>query len=125
MLRNVLCSFLILALGGVVSAQPRTGNPNLPSTLRFRRVAEPKENAFTILVPEGWQTAGGIIRVNPATGGGTGNATGAKADFAVQRDAQGTAMIRFLPDTRFVDVRGTPVGNVGVFRPGSNYNGAT
>lgn len=25
----------------------------------------------------------------------------------------------------FVDVRGTPVGNVGVFRPGSNYNGAT
>jgi len=63
--------------------------------------------------------------VNPLTGGGALNAVAAKADFAVKRDAQGTAMIRFLPDTKFVDVRGTPVGNVGVFQPGSNYNGAT
>ena len=125
MRKYVLCCFLVLAWGGAVSAQPRAGNPRLPSTLRFRRVAEPKENAFTVLVPEGWQTAGGIVRVNPLTGGGALNAVAAKADFAVKRDAQGTAMIRFLPDTKFVDVRGTPVGNVGVFQPGSNYNGAT
>src|SRR5271157_1924113 len=98
---KVLYSFLFLALGGVLSAQPRAGNPKLPSTLRFRRVAEPKENAFTILVPEGWQTAGGIVRVNPLTGGGALNAIEAKADFAVKRDAQGTAMIRFFPDTRY------------------------
>jgi len=101
MRRSVLCCFLFLALGGVASAQPK-----LPSTLRFRRVAEPKENAFTVLVPEGWQTAGGIVRVSPLTGGGVLNAVEAKADFSVKRDAQGTAMIRFLPDTRFADMRG-------------------
>jgi hypothetical protein len=41
MRKSVLCCFLVLAWSGVVSAQPRAGNPRLPSTLRFRRVAEP------------------------------------------------------------------------------------
>ena len=48
MRRKVLCFFPVFAWGGAVSAQPRTGNPKLPSALRFRRVVEPKENAFTV-----------------------------------------------------------------------------
>ena len=59
--------------------------------MRFRRVAEPREHAFTILVPQGWLSEGGIVRVNPAGAGGTANAIAAKVDFAVKREAQGTA----------------------------------
>ena len=122
-----LLFLLVMTSGGALlsNAQPAGKAPGTKHLQRFHRVAEPKENAFTVLVPEGWQTSGGIFRVNPATGGGALNAIGAKCDFAVERDAQGTAEIRFLPDYSFQDMRGSPAGNMGLFPPGSNYNGAT
>lgn len=91
----------------------------------FRRVAEPREKAFTILVPAGWQTQGGIVRVNPMAANGAGNAIAAKVDFAVKRDAAGSVMLRSLPEMMYADLRGTPVGRTGMFPPGSQYNGMT
>jgi hypothetical protein len=99
--------------------------PDLPNVLKLRRVAEPREKAFTVLVPVGWQTEGGIVRVDPNASGGSGNAIAAKCDFSIKRDSAATALVRFLPDTNFIDMRHSPAGQMGLFPNGSNYNGMT
>jgi hypothetical protein len=110
--------------GAEAFAQPPRAKPTRP-TMVFRRVKEPREAAFTLLVPSGWVTEGGITRVNPLTAGGAGNAIEAKLDFTIKRDAQGTAMMRWLPSMRYADLRGSPAGDMGMFPPGSNYAGMT
>jgi len=107
-----------------VCAQAPARKAKAAPTMRFQRLPEPRERAFTLLVPQGWQTEGGIVRVDASVGQGALNAIAAKCDFAVKRDARGSAMIRLLPDVMFADLRGTPAGNMGLFPPGSNYNGA-
>lgn len=96
-----------------------------PGTIIFQRIAEPKENAFTILMPRGWQAEGGIFRVNPTAQGGAAQSIAAKLDFAIKKDPQGSVMIRWLPDVLFYDARYSPAGQMGMFPPGSNYNGMT
>jgi hypothetical protein len=95
---------------------------NQNDALVFKRINEPKENAFSILIPKGWETDGGIFRVNPISEGPT-NAVAAKLDFAVKRDAAGSVMIRWLPDMIYYDSRYSPAGQMGLFPPGSNYQG--
>lgn len=58
--------------------------------LRLRRVAETRENAFTILIPAGWQLEGGVLPINPFQTNGPTNTVGAKFDFQV-RDPAGAA----------------------------------
>jgi hypothetical protein len=89
--------------------------------LRFHRVAEPKEGAFTVLVPEGWKVSGGILRVNPLTGGGALNAIAAKLDLTIA-SPDGRAVLRWYPETNWMDMRGQPAAMA--FPTGSNYNGA-
>lgn len=91
----------------------------------FHRVTEPNERAFSLLIPKGWQTKGGIYRVNPTAQGGAGQSIAAKLDFTVQNDARGSVMIRWLPDVFFFDMRYSPAGQMGLFPTGSNYNGMT
>ncbi len=120
-------SLLVVAavvFGAEAFAQPprvKSGRP----TMVFRRMKEPREGAFSVLVPSGWVAEGGITRVNPMTAGGAGNAIEAKLDFTIKRDAQGTAMMRWLPSMRYADLRGSPAGDTGMFPPGSNYAGMT
>lgn len=89
--------------------------------VRFTRAAEPKEGAFTILIPEGWKASGGIVRVNPMTAGGALNSIAAKLDYTIN-SADGLTVLRWFPETTWIDVRGQPAAMA--FRPGSNYNGA-
>jgi len=91
----------------------------------FNRVNEPNENAFSILVPEGWTTEGGIFRVDPTAAGGAAQSIAAKLDFAVKSDNTGTSMIRWLPDVLFYDAKNSPAGQMGMYPPGSNMNGMT
>jgi hypothetical protein len=112
--------FLILTtFTGQAESQPK----NNSSTMIFQRVAEPRENAFTLLIPKGWQIEGGILRINPLTQGGAAQSIAAKIDFAVKKDRQGSVMIRWLPDMLYFDARMSPAGQMGLFPPGSNYNG--
>jgi hypothetical protein len=99
------------------------GQPAKPSNklVRFHRVSEPREGAFTMLVPDGWSVQGGVYRVDPSRAGGAGNSVAAKVDFIVIRDAAGTAMTHRLPDRLYKDMRSSPAA--GMFPPGSNYNG--
>jgi len=96
-----------------------------PGTVVFQRSQEPKEHAFSLLVPAGWRTEGGILRINPLTQGGPSQSIAAKVDFAVKKDAAGTVMIRWLPDVLYFDPRMSPAGQMGLFPPGSNYMGMT
>lgn len=89
----------------------------------FKRVHEPNEDAFNLLIPKDWTTSGGIYRIDPIAGGGSGNAIDAKVDFSVMSDQEGKVMIRFLPDMNYFDMRFSPAGQMGMFPTGSNYNG--
>ncbi len=91
----------------------------------FHRVSETREHAFSLLIPQGWQTEGGIFRVNPLTQGGPAQSIAAKLDFAVKKDRAGRVMIHWLPDMLYFDARRSPAGQMGLFPPGSNYQGMT
>ena len=90
----------------------------------FMRISEPKENAFSILIPKGWKYDGGIFRVNPIEKGPS-NAIAAKLDFTIKKDSEGSVMIRWLPDVLYFDARYSPAGQMGMFPQGSNYQGMT
>jgi len=103
------------------ATRPSASPGTKPRTVLFTRVTEPNERAFSLLVPKGWRTEGGITRVNPLQAGGPANAVGAKVDFSVKRDAAGSVMLRWLPSIQYVDTRGTMVAQM--FPPGTVYNG--
>lgn len=88
-----------------------------PVKVVFQRMAEPRENAFTLLVPEGWSIDGGIFRIDLASG--SAQAASAKVDMVVRRDAAGSVMLRFLPSLYYWD----PRGSVMPMPVGSNYQG--
>jgi len=68
----------------------------------FTKYFDQTEGAFFVLIPKGWVTQGGIVRVNPLTAqGGVGNATEAKIDFMVAKDSSGKVQIRWLPKINY------------------------
>jgi hypothetical protein len=89
--------------------------------VRFKRITEPREGAFTMLAPMDWSASGGIVRVNPLNSGGPLNALGAKLDFTVS-SGDGRIVMRWYPEITFVDSRYMVAA--AMFPPGSNYNGA-
>lgn len=107
----IICFFLISGL--TIFCQN-------PSSILFKRTAEPKENAFSLLVPDGWKLNGGIFRVNPV-GSGAANAIEAKLDFNIFKDQDHTVEIHWLPDSYYYDMSGSPAA--AMFPEGSNYNG--
>jgi hypothetical protein len=90
--------------------------------IQFHRVAEPRERAFTILIPTGWKISGGIVRINPVTAGGPLNSIAAKLDMSIA-SGDGRTVLRWFPDVNYMDMRGQPAQ--ALFAPGSNNNGAT
>jgi len=103
-------------------AKPATGAHAEPVV--FRRVAEPRENAFSILVPYGWEFQGGILRIMPDQMGGPANCLEAKCDMTLT-DAGGTHYLKRLPDWYYADVSKMATADLigGMFPEGSNYNG--
>ena len=97
----------------------------MPDSLIFRQMTEPNEAAFCIIVPQGWQLEGGIVRVDPMMQTQSAQSIAAKVDFSVKSDAVGTIMIRWLPEMLYCDMRFSPAGRMGMFPPGSNYQGMT
>ncbi|MFN7934957.1 MAG: hypothetical protein U0R19_16625 [Bryobacteraceae bacterium] len=91
-------------------------------TVHFRKINEPKEGAFSILIPSGWRLTGGIVRINPMTAGGPLNSIAAKLDMQLV-SPDGRTVLRWFPEMNYADLRGQPAAPM--FRPGSNYNGAT
>ena len=126
--------FFFLSILTLIYSCGNTDNGDIPAYIIpsdnndariFERKNEPMENAFSILVPEGWKIKGGIYRVDPNTQGGPSQSIAAKLDFTVQKDEKGSAMIRWLPDVLYFDARSSPAGQMGLFPQGSNYQGMT
>jgi hypothetical protein len=69
----------------------------------FKRVDEPKEKAFSLLIPKGWIIEGGAIRILDANIAGANNMVDCKFDLAVKKDAEGSVMIRWLPEMLCID----------------------
>lgn len=108
----------------VKSSRQTAGKPQGKAVV-FKRITEPREQAFTVLIPQGWQVEGGIVRVNPLTQGGPAQSIAAKVDFIIKKDSVGTVMERWLPDITWYDPRWTPIGQMGMIRVGDNYQGMT
>ncbi len=94
--------------------------PQLPKIV-YRRQAEPRENAFTVLVPDGWTLEGGIFRISPLTQ--SVQSTAAKTDLTFKGDAAGSVMMRFLPSMYYWDPRRAGPLMSGLTPIGSNYRG--
>ncbi|MCX6878452.1 MAG: DUF6263 family protein [Verrucomicrobia bacterium] len=97
-----------------------------PVTIVLRRQWEPKQRAFTVLVPLGWQIEGGLFSIDPTQGGGALNSVETKCDFSIKRDAAGSVMVRWAPTYNFADFSRAPefASIASLFPPGRNYNGA-
>jgi hypothetical protein len=89
----------------------------------FDRIHEPREGAFSMIVPQGWKVEGGIIRIDPTAMGGPAQSIEAKLDMSIKRDEQGTVMARSLADMRYADIVAANPMLAGMFPYGSNYNG--
>lgn len=139
-MKNILCSslFILLMLGcGNTDKSENSNfrtNDNSASANKnvdeasihyYQKQNEPRENAFSLLVPKGWRIDGGIFRVDPTAQGGPSQSIAAKLDFAVKKDDNGSVMIRWLPDVLYYDARYSPAGQMGLFPQGSNYQGMT
>jgi hypothetical protein len=122
----VISMFFVSAISGATAPAREKGTNkkliqrNVPTTVAFQRLSEPREGAFTMLVPRGWLVEGGIFRSNSNTAGGTANAIEAKCDIAMKSDSNGTVMLRRLPKINSADGPIIPFTH----GPGTNYNGA-
>ena len=96
------------------------GKNDKASGLVFHRRNEPKEQAFSILVPQDWQIEGGMFRVNPLQVGGPLNSMEAKCDMTLKSDQNGSVSFRILPDIVYAH----PGIGGGFFPVGSTYQGA-
>lgn len=103
---------------------PDQTTPEELRTIIFQRKPEPRENAFTLLVPKGWMIEGGIVRENLMQNRVSTQNIASKIDLAVKRDAAGTVMVRACPEYKYSDPRYTITGQMGWMQPGSLYNGA-
>jgi hypothetical protein len=103
--------------GGASARGNRGAASGQGGPVHLLRVWEPREQAFTVLVPQGWLTEGGVVRMDPRLG--PTNSVGAKIDFSVKRDPAGTTMIHWLPNITYKDPRYL----MGGFSVGSNTMG--
>ncbi len=118
-IRSSVLIGLAAALGGTLLSAGGADTDPKRDILFMSRVAEPRENAFTFLLPRGWTVEGGIFRLGASKSGGPGNAMEAKVDIAFKREPAGLVMLRRLPKINYADgpmVRAT-------WAPGANYQG--
>ena len=102
-----------------------TSSNAVPVTVVFQRRSEPRENAFSLLIPSGWIVEGGILRIDPTAQGGPAQSVDAKLDFAIKKDRNGSVMMKWIPELMYMDMRYSPAGQMGMFPKGSNYGGMT
>jgi hypothetical protein len=73
------------------------------NAILFNRRDEPNEKALSLLVPRGWILEGGAIRLLDPNIAGVNNMVDCKFDLTVKKDAEGSVMIRWLPEMMCID----------------------
>jgi hypothetical protein len=84
---------------GTATAKDDSRSP-VPDPLILVQYTEAKEKAFSLLIPKGWKTEGGIFFVDPNTAGGSANSTAPKVNFSVKKDDAGTVMLQLLGEDK-------------------------
>ena len=100
---------------------PMSDSPT--DAISFERRTEPNEGAFSLSVPQGWLMEGGVLRSNLMHQVIDAQSIEAKLDLSVKRDSSGSVLIRWCPEVKYCDMRTSPAGMMGMFPPGSNYQG--
>jgi len=128
-----LCAVFVLLGTGEALGDDRTGESASArataegagaGALVFEKRWEPREKAFSVMVPRGWKTEGGTFHINPLETNGPGNSIDTKCDFTVKRDDAGTVYIRWLPTWNYADLSSPQFAmTAGFFPPGSHYQG--
>jgi hypothetical protein len=109
--------------GGTGAAGPAGTAPRKPApVMMMQRTWEPKERAFSFLLPKGWAFEGGVFNVNPLQMNGPGNSITPKCDLALKADPGGRVTLRWAPGWNYADLSLSPSG-WGLFRPGMHYQG--
>ncbi|HOV77843.1 MAG TPA: hypothetical protein PLS24_07425, partial [Sedimentisphaerales bacterium] len=72
--------------------QTKNSNETPAPAVQFQRQWEPRERAYSFLVPSGWIVEGGLFHVDPMQAGGSANSIDGKCDLAVKKDLAGTVM---------------------------------
>jgi hypothetical protein len=105
--------------------QAKDSNDAATAMVRFQRQWEPKERAYSFLVPADWTVEGGMFHVDPTQANGTANSIDAKCDMAVKKDAAGSVMFRWLPTWNYCDMSQSQQFSLsaGFFPVGSRYQG--
>lgn len=106
----------------MATSQPKTVDKKL-GTLILQKYTDQTEQAFTVLLPQGWQVRGGIVRVNPLTQDGPGNTIAAKLDFAVTKDDQNSVFLYFVPSILYCDPAKLVTTQLGFNQVGGTYRG--
>jgi hypothetical protein len=104
------------------SDDPSAGSKPTAGTI-FQRRTEANEGAFSLSVPQDWLIEGGIFRADLMHQTIDAQSIQPKLDFAVKKDAAGSVQIRWGPEIRYCDLCMTPAGMMGMFPPGSYYQG--
>ncbi|MCK7468537.1 MAG: hypothetical protein MZU91_10850 [Desulfosudis oleivorans] len=123
MTRKAVSASIPLGLAAALAAAALFGggaaaDPKGPIVF-MSRAAEPREKAFTFLLPRGWTVEGGIFRLDASRAGGPGNAMEAKVDIAFKREPAGLVM---LPEAAEGQLRRRPHGQ-GYLGPGRQLPG--
>jgi len=104
-----------------VGARLQPAPANLPDRLLLRRVDEPNEKGFSVLVPENWEIKGGVFNVHPDQTNGPANSITPKYDFAVMNTPSGEVMVHWIPTWNYADLSTAPSN--GILQPGAHYQG--
>lgn len=105
--------------------QAKDSNEAGAPVVQFQRQSEPRERAYSFLVPSGWIVEGGMFHVDPSQAGGTANSIDGKCDLAVKKDPAGTVLFRWLPGWNYCDMSRNPQFSMtaNLFPVGSRYQG--
>ena len=94
-----------------------------PPRILLHRQTEPGESAFTLLVPDGWKTEGGMVNLASLKNSWPGNSSSPKCDFTVKNDDQGTVMLRWMPSWNYADLSAASSSKSAQYPVGSTYQG--
>jgi hypothetical protein len=102
-----------------------------PQNTVLKRITEPGDQSFSLLVPDGWKVAGAVRSASSGQALGLAalarsmQSSAASLEFAVRSDSLGTVSFRRLPDDSFCDASRLTGDDAKGISPGQQWHGMT
>ena len=116
-MRPIILLILLLIVCPATSTQSAASSSaledyNFPNTVVFEKYQDATEKAFYSLVPKGWECEGGIVRPTLKENHQTTLSVEPRLDFLVKNNAQGSAVVHWVPQHYYVDLSESPMGQL-------------